>query len=403
MRALVYEEGCEGHRLKWCATVATALADLGLEVVLAVSESAPGHVLFEDWVKPLAGRVSVEPTIPPHRFDVRGRLRQFAILREHVLRIDPDRVYFPMFDGIAQILGIARILGAWPPNERLVVEGLLMGSRLLEPAAGLRSRVSRELSFALAKSSGAESLFHLNPAVRKLDLSRGRSPESAVGTLPELILRRPRLSTEVARQRLDLPRRGRWAGMVGRLDARKGADIALRSFVQAAKPDDYLLLAGPLDKQMSAAVREARASPARERIFILDRVLPENEFQCCLDALDLAFLPYRLTAQSSGIILEAALARIPILTTGGGFAGQIFEHTKLGWLLPSLETDAVASALRRAFDDCMSWTSDETTTAFLSYHSSENFAAHWGRGARGALGMAEDDAYVPWVSVSTDA
>jgi glycosyltransferase involved in cell wall biosynthesis len=399
MRTLVYEPRVGGHFLNLAGQVASALSQAGSESHIAVSANAPGRLEYESAVEPLRGSVQIHATIA---FDDRGSARSiarrsYAELTRLVLEIRPDRVYLPTGDAVVQLMGIARLLGRDGVLKRTHVEVLLMNGAVGHPELlTRREHWKRRISYRVAKL-GCHTLYHLNPFVPDWERSQGIHEGAWARTMPDPV-EVVAIDKAEARRALGLPLEARIAGMVGRLDRRKGADVLIQAFSRAALgPRDHLLLWGPCAPEVRPELDRVMQHPElRERVLFRDTVLGTDEFYQAIAAMDLLALPYTSPIGSSSIVIRAAAAGRPVVTTSGGWAGRVLGMFPLGWTFDGPDPTKLAAILPSCLAEAENWVRTASVSRFVEYNSPRNFAAHWADGFRAANGLPRDVAYLSW-------
>jgi glycosyltransferase involved in cell wall biosynthesis len=132
-------------------------------------------------------------------------------------------------------------------------------------------------------------------------------------------------------------------GFVGRLALDKGVPELLSAFERLADPSVRLLLVGPLeDEELGPAL-----DGLGDRVVRLDWTLDLNSVYAAIDVL---CLPTRREGFPN-VVLEAALAEVPAVTTTATGARDSVVPGVTGWLYPVGDVEALATALRSCADD----------------------------------------------------
>lgn len=399
MRVLVYEACTGGHFLNHAGQVALALANAGAESHIAVVTDAPGTFSFETCIAPLSGKVEIHPII---RSDIRGHnlsvaWQKYSTLVSAVEEVQPDRLYLPTADGVVQLLSFLRLIGQDRLRDGLHVEALLMTGAVAHPEVfSWSERIKRRVHHHIARA-GCDTLHHLNPFVRDWELAQGVPADRCTRTMPDPV-EVQRVSKQHARERLGLPADARLVGMVGRLDRRKGADLLIEAFLQAETgPNDMLLLWGPCGNDIDSQLRALESrQDLKGRVLLRNEVLDDARFLDAISALDLLALPYRRIVGSSSIVIRAAAAGRPVLTTGSGWAERVMSRFNLGWTFNSPNARSIAALLPECLERSTAWQTDPDVERFVGYNSRENYAAHWTEGYRRAVGLPGDPNLQSW-------
>jgi hypothetical protein len=150
------------------------------------------------------------------------------------------------------------------------------------------------------------------------------------------------------------------------------------------------LLAGPLATEIKALlVGEFEQIVAQKRIVILDRHLSIEQLMLAIVAADLVCVPYPNHIGSASILIRAAAAKRPVLSSTFGWVGHVTSRFGLGWSCNVLQSGALAEALPSALDGADSWHRGDAGQRFAEFHSVANFRAHWTSALRTRLGLPE--------------
>jgi glycosyltransferase involved in cell wall biosynthesis/multidrug transporter EmrE-like cation transporter len=135
---------------------------------------------------------------------------------------------------------------------------------------------------------------------------------------------------EEARRRLGLVERGPVYLCAGFLQPSKGFDRAVDAFARAGVNGSSLYILGSVRDPTPENLRYARSLAERARavpgVTLIDRFVPDDEFDLWVVAADWVVLPYR-RAWSSGVLARAHALGTPSIVSGvGGLAEQADEH-----------------------------------------------------------------------------
>src|SRR5690606_26092110 len=108
MRVLIYEPNHGGHRLAYVRAIATAVANLGCSITVALGHEAPGTREYQVHL----GNVPFEfrsVVLPPPRWEkpLAAAAERAVHLYELVRSCPADHLIIPYGDGLAQMLGVA--------------------------------------------------------------------------------------------------------------------------------------------------------------------------------------------------------------------------------------------------------------------------------------------------------
>ena len=120
-----------------------------------------------------------------------------------------------------------------------------------------------------------------------------------------------------------------WIGTISELHKNKGLDVAIEAYTRFIKncPDSFFVIIGDGEEKENLKQLATRTG-ASERIFFAGKVANASEY---LKAFDVFVLSSR-TEGLPYVILEAGLAKVPIIATSVGGVPEIIESRKSGIL-----------------------------------------------------------------------
>ncbi|HZL37962.1 MAG TPA: glycosyltransferase [Tepidisphaeraceae bacterium] len=390
MHVLIYEPYYAGHRLHHVARMLPALTEMRgpvSRITLVTSMAAPASVEYRTHMKSWEDKIEVDAGAPRlSEIGLEAARQSAEYFRATLQRLRPDHVYVPNADGMAQVLGSARLRGRRPVPRGLPIEALLLRGAFAYPQANLFAGLRARASWELARRGPWATLFHLDPIVWQALPPRQRK---LISLMPEPMLAPPPQSTGDARRALGLDPAGRYIGSAGVMDERKGADLLIRAFAAAQlDTDDRLLLAGP----QSPGVRQLLIGPHADlvragRIISFDRYLGE-EMLTAISAMDLVATPYPRHVGSATIVIRAAAAGRPVLGSDFGWVGYIVPRFGLGKSVDVTNIRLFASALRTALDAAGNHQITAAGRRFLEFHTPANYGAAWTKLLRRRLNLS---------------
>lgn len=156
--------------------------------------------------------------------------------------------------------------------------------------------------------------------------------------------------------------------LLGNLDERKGIDMVLDALSSLSAPEQSsvaLLLAGRVVGEGRTALL-GRISALRDtshvQVVFEDRYLDEDEMQPLVRASDLVLLTYIGHVGSSGVLVRAARAGVPVLSTDVGLLGDLVRRHHLGATVDAASATAIRETLAR-------WLADPTSLPFDAAHA----------------------------------
>ena len=176
--------------------------------------------------------------------------------------------------------------------------------------------------------------------------------------LPEVAELNPGDGTEAAELRCHLRAlEGRVVFLVfGDLSPRKGVITALAAMgrlTPSQQRQAALVIAGRSHPSFQAKIQEATSNlRAHSSIAVLElhRFIHEEEVAVLFSRADVVLTLYNGHAGMSNVILLAAAAQRPVLSSAEGRMGQLVEQEKLGRTVDAADPDAVAAAVTRCLE-----------------------------------------------------
>jgi glycosyltransferase involved in cell wall biosynthesis len=184
-----------------------------------------------------------------------------------------------------------------------------------------------------------------------------------------------------ARDALGIPNDGRYLGIAGLLNAKKGVDRLLRAFQSIADRvarNDRLLLAGPVDEETRTLIeQDFRGLLQAGKVVLLDRSLSTGEVNLAIAAMDVVCTPYPRHIHSASIVIRAAAAGRPVLGSNSGWMEHSIRLFSLGDTTSVADENALAEAIVQSLESSPDFAPTEAARRFVAYHSAANFAGHW--------------------------
>lgn len=302
----------------------------------------------------------------------RERLMQAAVQRA-VETLRPRAVLLTTFDA-AQI-GLATGLRFRFPVS---LSGILMRPPLRAPTSTARGRLRTALKRTLLRTAmrnpHVNAVFTLDPdAVAPLE--RMRVP--AIYLPDPVDPPTPGIDSDAVRARFGIPPDHQIAVLFGSLEHRKGFVELLRALT-LLPPDRAArlttLIVGTAYEgtraALVAAVAEARAAGAA--VAFEEAFLPDDELASIVDAAAVILAPYRGHVGSSGVLLRAAAAGVPVLGPSTGQMGREIQRHQLGVPVDTSDVGEIARGLVDALDGV--GFDARSAAAYAAAHSPERFA-----------------------------
>ncbi len=158
-------------------------------------------------------------------------------------------------------------------------------------------------------------------------------------------------SREDARRHFSLPLTGRVVLVFGAINPRKGLGELAVAMAEPVWPDEVVVLVlGAWDAaaQVLAADPVVVAAQASGRIVVHARWADDADEAAAFAAADVVWLGYRDFFQSSGVLMQAAQAVLPVIACRAGLIGWLTARHELGAVVDPRNPGAVAAAVRTA-------------------------------------------------------
>ncbi|MBL9138407.1 MAG: glycosyltransferase family 4 protein [Verrucomicrobiales bacterium] len=166
--------------------------------------------------------------------------------------------------------------------------------------------------------------------------------------VPDLAQVSVRMDRTQARARLGVSDRDCVILSYGALSLRKGVGELLRSLEGVSEPGSWVVhLAGSQDAETRALIADRSDDHRRRGLRIIEwnRFLNDEEESVAFAAADLVWMGYRGFLASSGVLLQAASARLPVVATHEGVIGETTREWGLGPVVDTSDIAAVRAAL----------------------------------------------------------
>jgi glycosyltransferase involved in cell wall biosynthesis len=179
----------------------------------------------------------------------------------------------------------------------------------------------------LLRGALARAHLQVHTQAERTSLERAYRPRHAVGVIAHTdgIELHGRLDREAARTRLGIAPDERLWVCAGFIHPNKGYERAILAFEEAGSPGRLVVIASVRSQTASNVDYERWIASLCERVLgveLLDRYVPDDEFDAWIAAADAVVLPYR-RAWSSGVLARAQTIGTPaIVSNVGGLADQ---------------------------------------------------------------------------------
>lgn len=398
LRIFILEREYSGHRLTVVRVLLEALIELDQQqclssITLATTEEAVNSSEFDEQLTSLRDYFTVE-YLPPRIQSTFALAIAWQKLWNYLCLVNSGRYdhgYVPYGDGLIQLLALCRLSPLrWWANVSIPVETILMRGTFAYPESRPWTRLIAMLSLHYAPFF---RIHLIDPLAHRFVRQRHPEHPSSVVLLPDPISETQKLEKVLARRELKLPLQGRLLGCVGMIDERKGVDRLIHAFMTAdLKPDDRLLLAGRQNETLRAIINTLNDP----RILTVNRYLTEDELSLAINSLDLVVTPYPAFIGSASIVIRAAAAGRPSLSSNTGWTGYVIPTFELGQTCNVLDRKELAQQLTRSLNTSGTFQLTPKAEQFVVYGMIGNVNAHWCAGIRARLSLTCDARFRTW-------
>jgi glycosyltransferase involved in cell wall biosynthesis len=185
----------------------------------------------------------------------------------------------------------------------------------------------------------------------------------------------------ILKQRLGIDRSRKTFLLFGSLDERKGIFQFLRAIAQIEEDlcrQVCILFVGKISLDANHRIEHIlKTSKNYQLIQIVRRFefIPENDLSKYFHISDVILALYQRHVGMSGILLHAAAAGKPVLSTNYGLMGELVRSHKLGLTVDSTSEDAISQAISRLLREPIEEMCDlGEMEKFVENNSAEKFA-----------------------------
>jgi glycosyltransferase involved in cell wall biosynthesis len=340
---LVFEPRVEGHHLVYLKAITEELLGAGYRLTLATDAEPQAAKAVRAELGNLMDRVAPATAYdrPEQR---RHKLVRIAQLAEQT---HADLVLLPNVDEIGSNLTRRAGLGLMPPAAlRGRIGGIYFRPRFLGPLKLSPNQWLKALGFKRLLAGGWFSHLLLPDPYLQAAL-KARMPQAPASFLPDFFPVDFAADRDEARRRWTLPADKRVLLFYGAGYRRKGLDLAVEAMRSlAASVPAFLLCAGRHSADAQTAEGLAQLSE-QGRARVIERYITDEEEKQLFAAADAVLLPYRKHFGSSGVLVHAIGAGLPVIVSDEEFMGRLVREHGLGIPFAPGDTQALAKAIVR--------------------------------------------------------
>ncbi|BAU44003.1 glycosyltransferase [Leptolyngbya sp. O-77] len=243
-------------------------------------------------------------------------------------------------------------------------------------------QIKREKLFVhrTLRNPSFQILFCLDPLVEKT--LRQKYPDSNLVTLPDPVDLSTQVNFDLAALRKEHSiEPGRQVFLLfGSIDARKGVYQVLQSLLYLHKKVSQkicLLIVGSVKLEEKSSIQssiEATLRHSSAQIITHFEFVSDESVHHYFQLADVVLAPYQRHVGMSGILLLAAAARKPVLSSNYGLMGELVRRYELGLIVDSTQPKEIALGIAQMLVESQSFCNLDKMKRFAEENSAENFA-----------------------------
>ncbi|MCS7004315.1 MAG: glycosyltransferase [Cytophagales bacterium] len=180
-----------------------------------------------------------------------------------------------------------------------------------------------------------------------------------------------KLPKSQAREYFNIPNHAKVLLFFGLIRAYKGLDVLIESFNRLSE-EYYLLIAGEPYEDTQKYRALVAQNKNRERIFIYEKYIPDNEVNLFFSAADVNILPYK-SATQSGVLTISYHFDLPVIVTKVGSLHDTVEKYRTGITIQHADVPHLVEAITSFFHSSYSY--EENISNFKKVYTWESLAA----------------------------
>ena len=296
----------------------------------------------------------------------------------------PDYVFIPYLDYCVHAAGL---LGS--PFGAARWGGIIINPIFHLNEMGIRvprSRwqwIKKKLFFRLLRDKALRRVFTLDRLLVRYMHENKPGLAKSLCFIPEPVELRGSQSRDSARRALGIPGDATVVLVYGALDGSKGLDALLRSLqADGVREEVSVLVAGRQDPDIRVLLASSQAKALRDagRIHERNDFLYDEGEQEVFSASDIVWVGYRRQYISSAVLIQAAMAGLPIVACDEGLIGWLTRKHELGLTVDIGDERAVATAISElARNEELSKKFRENGRRFYTQHTVDQFSRAIGR------------------------
>jgi glycosyltransferase involved in cell wall biosynthesis len=359
---LVFESRVEGHHLGYLKAITEELLCAGYRLTLAVNTSPKPYAKIRAEMGNILERVSIVPANDGS--NGRTSIERIAWLFGQA---QADFVFFPNLDEIGSAMMRRAAFGLLPPASlRGRLGGIYYRPRFLGDLGLSPNLWLKAAGFArLLHGAWFSHLLLLDPYLHAR--LKTREPDKPVFFLPDFFPAEFAADRAAARRQFELPANQRVFLFYGAGYRRKGLALTVKAMLAMGDYTPAFLLCAGKHAANRHVVHGLEQLVSRGRARVINRYVSNEEEKQLFAAGDVVLLPYRRHFGSSGILVRAIGAGLPVIVSDEELIGRLVRERDLGILFRSGDARALQQAIEHVAhasqQDMLRWQAAARTAA----------------------------------------
>lgn len=381
MKVAIYEPFAVGHRFHFVALLISALRNLDCKIELLTSKSAAQSPEFSIHLSPFVDSFDIfelpEVTSDKSNYFLSRISNAEAKRFSYALnKIKPDHLFVTTASQFTTEFASRFTYRSSFANHDLFSEGLHLSPGYGYPDLTFPRKCLNRVQSLIERKLPWNIYSHLDPFQLQTLRKQDRNPEKYL-VMPDPSPTPPEIPKESVRKSFGIPEDGRYIGCSGAITREKGViDLiqAFRDAIPKIDPNEKLLFAGKFSEDVKSYVASHCADLIRSgRLYCIDRRLSEHEMDSVIRNFDILCAAQYWRPGSSGMLIRAAAAGVPVIARDRYWSGRIVPMFGLGWTCQTWDVKHFSIAIIRCFNDLSDYQPPPTASRFVEFHSIENF------------------------------
>lgn len=387
MRVLIFEPQYVGHNLAYVNYLASRLVELDCEVHWVTSRQAAeseecknhlGHLRPHLRCMPLDGFVRRSNGTGLSVNGILNARKLISGLQHGLKNIKPDHLYVVSGNPLVHWMGMPNPVSSFLQAHSIESEVVLLFGKYAYPQHGLVASLKEKLALLALARGPWNRIHHIMP--RAVEAMTSFSPAFAqrARLLPDPVDPPIVMSRVEARRKLGVPEEGRYMGLIGVVEKRKGVNEFLEAFERALtqlRPTDRALLAGRSTEDVRTLVASRfKGLVDSGRLVFLDRHLDRQDLWAACNASDVVTTPYPSHVYSASTVIRAAAVNRLVLANKIGWMEETVEQYSLGMTCNIADAHLFAAKIVEAMESSDHFAINEGAQRFVQFHTQSQFA-----------------------------